>query len=190
METDHGRVARMELGDRVDLAWTRGGDAGVRFPAPAGEVASDGRLGLVRCEGERLAGFSFQDGTRLEAGGVAIFTASEPVDASLRLAPERVSGFLRGPDSGYKWPCPWPARWRGSPSAGDCSARAWRGMSSPSKLAGEGTPGNLGRENVLEDLAEYAEAPGAFRLLAELPQSLQRRHDHPLRGWPSRGPGG
>ena len=169
VKTDHGRVARMELGDVVDLAWTRGGDAGVRFAAPAGEVASDGRLGLVRCEGTELAGFSFQDGTRLEAGGESLFTASEPVDASLRLAPERVSGFLRGPDSGYEVALPMAGSLEGVTFSGELLGKSVEGDVLTLELAGEGTLEVSGGTNVLEDFEDRGAAPGAFRLLPNYP---------------------
>ena len=162
VETDHGRVVRTELGDLVDLAWTRGGDAGVRFPAPAGEVAGDGRLGLVRCEGAELTGFSFQDGTRLEAGGGTVFTASEPVDASLRLAPERVSGFLRGSDSGYTVALPMAGSPEGVTFSGTLTGQTVEADVLTLELAGEGILEMSGGTNVLEDHA--AAAPGGFRL--------------------------
>lgn len=173
VETDHGQVVRVGQGDRVDLAWTRGRDPGVRFPAPAGEVASDGRLGLVRCEGERLAGFSFQDGTRLEAGGVAIFGASEPVDASLQLAPERVSGFLRGPDPGYTVALPMAGSLEGVTFSGGLIAKSVEGEVLTLELAGEGILEISGGTNVLEEVTSAT--PGGFRLSPGYPNPFNAR---------------
>ena len=166
VETDSGQVARVELDGRVDLAWTRGRHAGVRFPAPAGEVASDGRLGLVRCEGENLAAFSLQDGTRLEAGGEPVFTASGPVDASLETAPERVKGFLRGPDSGYTVALPMAGALEGVTFTGILLGKSEEGGVLTLELAGEGVLDISGGTDVLEDLAA---GPADFRLAPNYP---------------------
>ena len=178
VETDHGQVARVELDGLVDLAWTRGRDPGVRFPAPAGEVASDGRLGLARWEGADLAGFSLQDGTRLEAGGAAVFTASEPVDASLRLAPERVSGFLRGPESGYTVAMPMAGALEGVTFTGDLLGRSVEGGVLTLELAGEGILEISGGTDVLEELEA---GPGDFRLAPNYPNPFNSRTVIPFR---------
>ena len=170
VEAAGGQVLRVQSGDLADLAWSRGGAASeVRFSGPGGEVATDGRLGLVRWEGERLTGFSFQDGTRLEAGGEPVLTASEPVDASLLLAPERVKGFLRGPYSGYTVALPMAGSLEGVAFTGVLLAKAVEGDLLNLELAGEGILEMSGGTGVLEDLENREAGPEQFRLSPNYP---------------------
>ena len=97
-----GKVSEMELGNLIDLAWLQDGSADdIQFSGPTGAVTSDGRFGLIRYDGTRVAGYNVQDGTGLTAGKNELFTATEPIDMSLELTLTEVDGFVRGPDSGY-----------------------------------------------------------------------------------------
>ena len=97
-----GKVAEMELGNLIDLAWLQDGSADdIQFSGPTGTVTSDGRFGLIRYDGTRVAGYNVQDGTGLTAGKNELFTATEPIDMSLEITLTEVDGFVRGPESGY-----------------------------------------------------------------------------------------
>ncbi len=103
IEARGGKVAQLELGQRQDLAWVQTATAAhIVFSGPAGSLDSDGRFGFVRYEGGRLGGFNVQDGSYLNSGGKAIFSASQAVDFSLAITPTTVEGFVRGPDAGYQ----------------------------------------------------------------------------------------
>ena len=91
------------------------------------------------------------------------------MDASLRLAPERVKGFLRGPDSGYTVALPMAGSLEGVTFSGVLLGKSVEGEVLRLELAGEGILEISGGTNVLEDLEDHGAGPGAFRLLPNYP---------------------
>ncbi|MDA0335327.1 MAG: heparinase II/III family protein [bacterium] len=103
-EATGGQAIRVTRADSVEeVTWVRAANANsvVIDSSGGGSVNTDAAFGWVRWESNRLHTWTIQDGTRLQVGGVARIAATDTVDVLLSASADRLSGFVRGPDSGY-----------------------------------------------------------------------------------------
>ncbi|MEE3259709.1 MAG: heparinase II/III family protein, partial [Candidatus Latescibacterota bacterium] len=101
----------LEPGSLLDLVWISNGDAvSVAVAATSALLSSDAAFGYARYDGQTLVRFSLQDATGLTVGGAAFFSASDTIDASVKLSAERFAGFVRGPGTGYQVSLPLAGR--------------------------------------------------------------------------------
>ncbi len=102
-------VRVVEGGPIADIAWVKDADADT--VAISGYL-SDGAFGWVRGGTEdRELFYLVQDGTHLSDAifsdpETPIFSANETIDLSLHTTPERITGFVRGPGTGYELTLP------------------------------------------------------------------------------------
>ena len=86
-----------------DFAWIGAADADtVRVETDAGEIATDGRFGLVRFRDGAVVAFNVQDGSFLSVAGAPVFSADREIDVSLAFGDGGMAGFFRGSQDGYQ----------------------------------------------------------------------------------------
>ncbi len=105
LSVSSGEGVRIAVDGRDDIAWTKHDSAETTAVA---HLRSDGSFGWLSPSeplGDELR-FVVHDATylsRTDATGANVdyFTSSRAADVSLSIAPERIAGFVRGPDEGY-----------------------------------------------------------------------------------------
>ena len=165
--TEGGQALQVSIGDRLDIAWTRDATATeVGFQGPAGSTLSDGVFGLARYDGSAVTGYNAQDATFLTTDGELNFNATETVDISIEVAPTRLNGYVRGPDSGYELSVPLVGAVESADFTGTLEGTFFSEGVLTLQLAGEGTL----TLSVVTSVVDRVEAlPADFRLMDNYP---------------------
>jgi hypothetical protein len=99
-EASGGQAAQITLDEQLDLTWVRTASAdSTTFTAPAGQVDSDARFGLLRYAGASLQALTAQDVRFVRVGGTDLFSAADSIDISLEFGTDEITGFVRAADS-------------------------------------------------------------------------------------------
>ena len=92
----------------LDLVWLpeAGADSAV-VTGREGQLSSDTRLGCARYAEGQLRGYTLQDARYLRADDRLVFSATDSVDVSLDFSDAGMTGFVRGPETGYGLDLAW-----------------------------------------------------------------------------------